>query len=289
MIMAHTPRRSALFMPASNSRAVEKARSLDCDVVILDLEDAVAPEAKAAARAAAVAAVKGGGFGRRFVVIRVNGLETPWGEDDLKAAAEAAPGAILAPKIGDAGDIARYDGRLSRAPAATRLWAMVETARSLFHLEGIGAAAKTSRLDCLVMGPNDLARETGARMTKGREPFFAAMALTVAAAKAHGVGVLDGPYAGIEDLDGFEQECVQGRDFGFDGKTLIHPNHIAVANRIFAPDAAEVAFAEAVIAAYQDPANQDKGAIRVQGRMVERLHLAEAERIALLHAAIGAL
>ena len=191
------PRRSVLYMPASNPRAIEKAKELPCDAVILDLEDAVAPDAKDQARAAAVAAVKAGGFGRRELVIRVNSLDTPWGEADLKAAAEAGPDAILVPKVGDAGDIARYDGRIAHASDTTRLWAMIETARSLFHLERIGAAAKTSRLAALCLGPNDLAKETGWRMTPGREPFFAAFSLTVAAARAHGIVALDGPFGGL--------------------------------------------------------------------------------------------
>ena len=286
MIASPPLRRSALYLPAFNARALEKAKILPCDVVILDLEDAVAPEAKNAARTAAVEAVKAGGFGERQVVIRVNGLDTPWGEEDLRAAVDAGPYAVLVPKIGDSGDVARYDGRLSKAPQTTRLWAMMETARCLFHLEGIAAAAKTSRLDCLALGPNDLARETGARMTRGREPFFAAFALVIAAAKAHGISALDGPFGTIEDLEGLARECAQGRDFGFDGKTVIHPTHIEAANRAYSPDPEAVAFAGAVIAAFADPSNQDKGAIRVQGRMAERLHLGEAQRLLAIHTAI---
>jgi citrate lyase subunit beta/citryl-CoA lyase len=274
-------------MPASNPRAIEKAKSLPCDVVILDLEDAVAPDAKEQARAAAVEAVKAGGFGRRELVLRVNGLDTPWGEADLKAAAEAGPDAVLVPKIGDAGDIARYDGRLSHAPANTRLWAMIETARSMFHLEGIGAAAKTSRLSALCLGPNDLSKETGWRMTLGREPFFAAFSLTVAAAKAHGIAALDGPFGGIEDAEGLARECLQGRDFGFDGKTLIHPSQIDAANRAYSPDEAEIAHARAVIAAFAEPENAGRGAIRVNGRMAERLHLMEAEKVVALAEIVG--
>jgi citrate lyase subunit beta/citryl-CoA lyase len=284
MTASFRPRRSVLYMPASNPRAMEKAKSLSCDVVILDLEDAVAPDAKEAARTAAVEAVKAGGFGRRELVIRVNGLDTPWGEADLKAAAEAGPDAVLVPKIGDAGDIARYDGRLSHAPQTTRLWAMIETARSMFHLEGIGAAAKTSRLTALCLGPNDLAKETGWRMTPGREPFFTAFSLTVAAAKANGITALDGPFGGIEDPAGLERECLQGRDFGFDGKTLIHPSQIDAANRAYSPDEAEVAHARAVIAAFAEPENAGKGALRVNGRMAERLHLLEAEKVVALAA-----
>ena len=281
------PRRSVLYMPASNPRAIEKARTLPCDVVILDLEDAVAPDAKDAARAAAVEAIKAGGFGRRELVLRVNGLDTPWGEEDLKAAAHAGPDAVLVPKIGDAGDIARYDGRLSHAPASTRLWAMIETARSMFHLEGIGAAARTSRLSALALGPNDLARETGWRMTPGREPFFAAFSLTVAAAKAHGILALDGPFGGIEDAAGLARECRQGRDFGFDGKALIHPSQIDAANTAYAPDPEEVAHARAVIAAFAELENVGRGAIRVNGKMAERLHLGMAEKVVAMAEAVG--
>ena len=247
--------------------------------MILDLEDAVAPEAKEIARAQAVEAVKQGGFGRREVVIRVNGLDTPWGEDDLKAAVEAGPDAILVPKINDSGDVARYDGRIARAPEKTRLWAMIETCRCLFHLDTIAGAAKTSRLECLVMGTNDLAKEMGVRIMPGREPFLAALGLSVAAARANGLSILDGVYNHIDDAAGLEAICEQGLDFGFDGKTLIHPSQIEPCNRVFTPSEAEVAFARAVIAAYALPENAAKGAIRVEGRMAERLHLAQAEKL----------
>jgi len=277
--MAIRPRRSALYMPASNQKAIDKARALDCDAIILDLEDAVAPDAKALAREQAVAAVKAGGFGRREVIIRVNGLETPWGADDLKAAAAAGPDAVLVPKINDAGDVARYDGRLSHAPEKTRLWTMIETCRSLFHLDGIGSAAKTSRLECWVMGTNDLAKEMGARLTGAREPFFAALGLSVAAAKGHGLAILDGVFNGIDDKEGFERQCEQGLSFGFDGKTLIHPAQVEPCNRIFTPSDSEVAFARAVIAAFALPENAAKGAIRIDGKMAERLHLAQAEKL----------
>ena len=285
--MATRPRRSALYMPASNQKAIDKARSLDCDAVILDLEDAVAPAAKDMAREQAVAAVKAGGFGRRELIIRVNGLDTPWGEADLKAAAAAGPDAVLVPKINDAGDVARYDGRLSHAPDKTRLWTMIETCRSLFHLDGIGAAAKTSRLDCWVMGVNDLAKEMGARLTGTREPFFAALGLSVAAAKGHGLAILDGVYNGIDDAEGFERQCEQGLTFGFDGKTLIHPTQVEPCNRVFTPSDSEVAFARAVIAAFALPENAAKGAIRVDGKMAERLHLAQAEKLVAIAEAVG--
>ena len=273
------PRRSALYMPASNAKAIEKARTLPCDVVILDLEDAVAPDAKDVAREQAVAAVKAGGFGRRELVIRVNGLDTPWGEDDLRAAAAVGPAAILVPKVNDGGEVSRYDARLSHAPEHTRLWTMIETCRSLFRLDDIAAASKTTRLTAWVMGTNDLAKEMGARLVPGREPFLGALGLSVAAARAYGLTILDGVYNGIDDPDGFERQCEQGLNFGFDGKTLIHPTQVEACNRVFTPSAVEVAFARAVIDAFALPENADKGAIRVEGKMAERLHLAQAERL----------
>jgi citrate lyase subunit beta/citryl-CoA lyase len=277
--MAIRPRRSALYLPASNQKAIDKARSLPCDVVILDLEDAVAPEAKETAREQAVAAVQAGGFGRRELIIRVNGLGTPWGEADLRAAVAAGPDAVLVPKINDGGDVARYDNHLSHAPEKTRLWTMIETCRCLFRLDDIAAAAKTSRLEGWIMGVNDLAKEMGARLTSGREPFFGALGLSVAAAKAHGLTVLDGVYNSIDDLEGFERQCVQGLEFGFDGKTLIHPSQVDPCNRVFTPSDEDVDFARTVIATFTLPENATKGAIRVNGKMIERLHLVQAEKL----------
>ncbi len=282
------PRRSALYMPASNARAIEKARSLPCDVVILDLEDAVAPEMKAQARDAAVAAVKAGGFGRREVVIRVNGLGTPWGAEDLAAAAEAGPDAVLAPKISGAADVATYDAALGKAPAATRLWAMIETCDAMFELKAIAAASAGTRLAAFVMGLNDLAKEMRARQTPDRAAFVPFMAMAVAAARAHGLVALDGVHNEIDDLDLLETTSRQAADMGFDGRSLIHPTHLAICNRAFAPPAAEVAWAAAVVKAFADPANEGRGALRVEGRLAERLHLSEAKRLIALAAAIEA-
>ncbi len=265
------PRRSALYMPASNPRAIEKARSLPCDVVILDLEDAVLPEAKLAARAAAVAAVQAGGFGAREVVVRVNALSTEWGMDDLAALSRTAPDAVLAPKVSSAEDLHAYVDRL---PEGASVWAMVETAASIFALDAIAGASP--RLAALVVGLNDLARETGARQTPERTPFHAALSLTVTAARAHGLSALDSVHTEIEDLESLERACRQGAEFGFDGKSLIHPSHLAIANAVFSPASAEVAWARAVIAAFDDPANAGKGALRVEGRLAERLHLEQA-------------
>jgi citrate lyase subunit beta / citryl-CoA lyase len=282
------PRRSALYMPASNAKAVEKARGLACDVVILDLEDAVAPEMKPAAREAAVAAVRAGGFGAREVVIRVNGLDTPWGGEDLAAAAQAGPDAVLVPKVGSAAEVAAYDAALSGAPGKTGLWAMIETGKAAFHLWEIGQTGRTTRLSAWVMGVNDLAKEMRARQTRGREPFLPILSLAVAAARANGLAILDGVHNDIEDLEGLEAACRQGLELGFDGKTLIHPKHLETCNRVFSPASEEVAWARAVIAAFAAPENAGKGVLRVEGRMAERLHLAQAEQTVAIAAAIAA-
>ena len=289
------PRRSALYMPASNARAIEKARALPCDVIILDLEDAVLPEEKLAARQAAVAAVQAGGFGRREVVMRVNALATPWGKEDLAAAAAAGPHAVLVPKIAGPADIAAYHRALQGAPPRTRLWAMIETAPAILALDAIAAQANETRLSAFVMGVNDLAREMGARQTAGREPFRAALSLAVTAARAHGLAVLDGVHNEIDDLAALEAVCRQGADFGFDGKTLIHPSHLEICNRAFSPPAGEVAWARAVIAAFADRANAGKGALRVEGRLAELLHrdqamalVAMADAVAAMGIAVGA-
>jgi len=282
------PRRSALYMPASNAKAVDKARTLDADVIILDLEDAVAPEMKVAAREAAVAAVRAGGFGPREIVIRTNGLDTPWGADDLAAAAAAGPDAVLVPKVNDAADVHAYDAALAGAPAETRLWTMIETAKAAFHLWEIAGASQTTRLSTWVMGVNDFAKEMRARQTPDRAPFLPLLTLSVAAARAHGLTVLDGVHNDIENLEALEAVCVQGVDFGFDGKTLIHPKHLEICNRVFSPSADEIAWSQAVIAAFADPDNAGKGALRVEGKMAERLHLAQAERLVAVAAAIAA-
>ncbi|MDB5429741.1 MAG: malyl-CoA thiolesterase [Caulobacter sp.] len=282
------PRRSALYMPASNAKAIEKARSLNCDTVILDLEDAVAPDAKDMARTQAVEALRAGGFGRREMVIRCNGLDTPWGADDLAAAAQAGPDAILVPKVNSADDVAAYDRAIQAAPAHTRLWAMIETSHALFALKDIAEAASTSRMTAWVMGTNDLAKEMRFRQTPGREPFHAALSMSVAAARMAGLVILDGVYNGIDDEPGFEAICEQGVDFGFDGKTLIHPKQVDICNRVFSPSAGEVAWSKAVMAAFNLPENAGKGAIRVEGRMAELLHLTQARQLVALADAIAA-
>jgi citrate lyase subunit beta/citryl-CoA lyase len=273
-------------MPGGNARAVEKARSLPADVVILDLEDSVAPEAKDEARTLACEAVRAGGFGPREVVIRVNGLDTHWAGADLEAAAAARPDAILLPKLSSADDLAacaeQVDGR-------TRLWGMIETCQAILRLDALGAASRECGVDVWVIGGNDLVKEMRCRPGAERAPLMPALSMSVIAARAHGLVILDGVYNDIPDLDGLARECAQGAALGFDGKSLIHPSHLASANRAFAPEPAEVAWARTVAAAYAAPENAGKGVIKVEGRMVERLHLAQAERLIAVAGAIAAL
>jgi citrate lyase subunit beta/citryl-CoA lyase len=288
--MTHRPRRSLLYMPASNARAIEKARGLACDGVILDLEDAVAPEAKPAAREQATDAVRAGGFGRREVIIRCNGLDSPWGADDLKAAAAAGPDAILVPKVNSAADIRAYEAAIAEAPAHTRLWAMIETCAAVFALNEIGAAGREagSRLTGWMLGLNDLAKEMGCRQTAERTPMLAVLTLSVAAARAHGLFILDGVCNELDDPLALEAQCRQGLDFGFDGKSLIHPNQIEISNRVFTPPAIEVAWARAVISAFAEPENQGRGALRVDGKLAEHLHLAQSRKLVETADAIAA-
>jgi citrate lyase subunit beta/citryl-CoA lyase len=274
------PRRSALYMPGSNARAIEKAKTLAADVVIFDLEDAVAPDTKAQAREQVCAAVEAGGYGLRELVIRINALETPWGEADLAAAIAAAPDAILVPKVSSAETLAAVGLRLRKLGAAerTKIWAMIETPLAILRAENIASAARDvdTRLACFVMGTNDLAKDTRARLLPA-----------LAAARAHGIDILDGVYNNLSDADGFRTECEQGRDCGFDGKTLIHPDQIAAANEIYAPSQQEIESARAIVAAFERPENAGKGAISLNGRMVERLHAEMAKRTLALAEAIA--
>jgi citrate lyase subunit beta/citryl-CoA lyase len=290
-MMKARPRRSCLYMPGANAKALEKAKSLPADVLILDLEDSVAPEAKADARAQAAAAVKAGGYGKREIIIRVNALTTPWGRDDIAAAGVAKPDGILAPKVESRAEVEALDRAMSEAGFAKEasLWVMIETPRAILNLAEIASAARTTRLACFVMGTNDLAKETRARPGAERAPFFAAMSLAVTAARAEGLVAIDGVFNDIADAAGFEAECRQGLAFGFDGKTLIHPSQIEAANVTFAPSAEEVARARAVIAAFALPENAGKGVIKVDGRMTELLHLEEARRVVAVSDAIEAL
>ncbi len=267
--------RSVLFLPASNPRAIEKARALPCDVAVLDLEDAVAPEAKDEARAAAVEAIRAGGFAPRLGV-RINGLDTPWGEADLAALAPTGIGLVVAPKVEDAGAVRSLAGRV---PAEAALWAMIETPGALLELPAIARAASATPLEALMLGVNDLALGLGTGAAPDREPLKPWLAAVVAAARAHGLLAIDGVCNDFADEKGLAAECAQARLYGFDGKSLIHPSQIEPANRAFAPTPGETAQARAIVAAFAAPEAVGKGAIRVDGRMVERLHLAAAERL----------
>jgi len=286
------PRRSLLFMPGSNPRALEKARSLPVDGVILDLEDAVAPEAKATARELIASTIAAGGFGSREVMIRINGLDTPWWGDDLAMAAKARPDGVVVPKVSSVEDLARIEERLAAeaAPDTLKVWAMIETAPALLHVEALSATAQEprSRLAGYIMGPNDIARETRIRMVPGRAPMLPFYTTCVLAAHAYGLEILDGPYSDFSDAGGFAAECAQSRDMGFDGKTLIHPSQIEACNRAFTPPPDEVAQARAIVAAFARPENAGRGAIQLEGRMVERLHAQIAERTLAIADAIAA-
>lgn len=281
------PRRSVLYMPGSNARALEKAATLACDGLILDLEDAVAPEAKDIARDQVAAAAASKRFGAREVIIRVNGLDTPWFRADMAAAVKAAPDAVLVPKISSASDLAHVHGVLSDlgAPAGIAVWAMMETPFAMFRADQI--AGSGGRLQCLVMGTNDIVKEVHGLHTPGREAVMTSLGLCVLAARAFGLAVLDGVYNDIENATGFEAVCAQGRAMGFDGKTLIHPSQIDACNRVFAPSEAEVISARKIIAAFALPENKGKGAISLDGRMVELLHAEIAARTVALAEAIA--
>jgi citrate lyase subunit beta/citryl-CoA lyase len=287
------PRRSLLFMPGSNPRALEKARSVAADGIILDLEDAVAPDAKAGARDAIAATLEQGGFGKREVIIRINALDSPWWIDDIAMAGRAKPDGILVPKISSVEDLAAVADRLSDigADMSIKVWAMIETSRAILHAEELAAASKDSenRLAGFVFGPNDIARETRIRMLPGRAAMLGMITHCVLAARLHGLEILDGPYSDFSDETGFIEEATQGRDIGFDGKTLIHPKQIEACNAIFTPPEAEVAQARRIIAAFEQPENAQRGAIQLDGKMVERLHAEMAKRTIAISDAIGAM
>jgi citrate lyase subunit beta/citryl-CoA lyase len=280
-----------LYMPGSNARAIEKARTLPVDGIIIDLEDAVAPDAKLAARAQVVDVVRGGGFGGREVLIRINGLDTEWSSGDLTAAAEAAPDGILVPKILNSKQLELIGQRLldMSTPHKTRIWAMIEMPFALLNIRDIAHAAADSetRLAGFVLGTNDLAKETRARLTPGRPAMQPWLSICVAAARAYNLDILDGVYNDITDLDGFQRECEQARDFGFDGKTLVHPNQIGPCNQVFSPSPEEVAQARRIIAAFELPENRERGVVMLEGRMVERMHADMARRTVAIAEAVG--
>jgi citrate lyase subunit beta/citryl-CoA lyase len=287
------PRRSLLFMPGSNARALEKARNLPADGIILDLEDSVAPDAKAMARDQIAQAIAARGFGKHEVLIRINSLDTPWWNDDLAMAGKARPDGILVPKVSSVEDIAAIADRLGEigADSSIQVWAMIETARAVLHAEELASTSRDpkARLAGFMFGPNDISRETRIRMQPGRAAMLPMITHCILATRAYGLEIFDGPYSDFSNIDGFGQECTQGRDLGFDGKTLIHPGQIEACNAIFTPPAEEVAQARRIIAAFERPENASRGAIQLDGGMVERLHAEMAKRTIAIADAIAAM
>jgi citrate lyase subunit beta/citryl-CoA lyase len=276
-------------MPAANERALEKAKTLAADAIIFDLEDAVAPDAKEAARSNAVAATRSGGYGHRELTIRCNGLDTPWGADDLVAAAGSGASAVVIPKVASVGYLDEISSRLAGAgaPDALKIWAMIETPTAIFDVRAIAAHP---RVAVLVMGTNDLARELRSALgASGRHPLLPHLAVALAAAREAGKVILDGVYNDVKDLDGLRVECVQGAEMGFDGKTLIHPGQVDITNQVWAPTDDEVAYARRVIAAFDEGLAAGRGVVTVDGRMIENLHVANAQRVLAVAGAIAAL
>jgi citrate lyase subunit beta/citryl-CoA lyase len=287
--MTDRPRRSVLYMPAANERALEKAKTLPADAIIFDLEDAVAPDAKESARPNAVAAASSGEYGNRELTIRCNGLDTPWGADDLVAAATSGASAVVIPKVGSVAYLEEISARLDAAgaPSSLAIWAMIETPTAIFDVRAI---ASHPRVAVLVMGTNDLARELRSALgAPGRHPLVPHLATALAAARESGKAILDGVYNDVKDLDGFRAECVQGMEMGFDGKTLIHPGQVDIANEVWAPNEAEIDHARRVIAAFEEATAEGRGVITVDGRMIENLHVANAQRVLAVADAIAAL
>jgi citrate lyase subunit beta/citryl-CoA lyase len=284
-----SPRRSVLYMPGANERALEKAKTLPTDALILDLEDAVAPDAKVDARARVCTAASSGKYGKREVTIRVNGIGTRWHEEDLRAVAKAGPAAVVVPKINSAADVRTIERALEAAgaPEHTKIWAMVETPIAMLHAEEI--ASSSERLTVLVMGTNDLAKELHAEHVPGRAPLLGGLSLALLAARAAGKEILDGVYNDVADLGGFQDECIQGRQLGFDGKTLIHPKQIEPCNNAFAPSEEEITLSRRIIEAFEEAQHEGRGVVTVDGRMIENLHVDNARRVLAVAQAIGAL
>ena len=284
--MTIRPRRSVLYMPGSNERALEKAKGLPADGLILDLEDSVAPEAKDLARRQVAAAVKAGGFGPREVIVRVNGLDTEWAMDDMATVAQCGADAILFPKIQSAADVMQAVDLMHRAgtPDSVPLWIMAETPACILNIEDIAKSSR--RLGCIVAGTSDLGRELRTRYTPARDGVYGSLFMIVLAARAHGLDALDGVHLDLSDESGLAFVCEQGRNMGFDGKTLIHPKQIETANSAFAPSEKELESARTVVAAWKEARAQGKGICVVNGRLVEKLHVEESERLIALHEAI---
>ncbi|MBU3689823.1 MAG: CoA ester lyase [Acidimicrobiales bacterium mtb01] len=282
------PRRSVLYMPSSNEKALEKAKTIPADALIFDLEDAVAPDAKPAARANAVAAAQSGAYGHREVTIRCNGLDTQWGADDIAAAAKSGASAVVIPKISDTKQLDDVSQHLNAAgaPAAMKIWAMVETPTAIFNARSI---ASHPRVAVLIMGTNDLAKELRATQVRGRSPLVPHLATALLAAREADKIILDGVFNDVKDLDAFRAECEQGMHMGFDGKTLIHPRQVDICNEVWAPTAADVDYARRVIVAFDEAQAEGRGVITVDGRMIENLHVDNARRVLSVQAAIDAL
>ncbi|MGW9046136.1 HpcH/HpaI aldolase/citrate lyase family protein [Streptomyces lydicus] len=281
------PRRSVLYMPGANERALEKAKSLPTDALILDLEDAVAPDAKADARKRVAAAAASGEYGYREVTIRVNAPGTAWHADDMRAAAEAGPDAVVVPKVESADTVREVERALEAAgaPDRTAIWAMVETPRAMLDARALAAASE--RLTVLVMGTNDLAKELHAEHVPGRAPLLTGLSLALLGARDAGKVILDGVYNDVKDPEGFEAECVQGRQFGFDGKTLIHPSQVEPCNRVFAPSADQIERSRRIIEAFDEATREGRGVVTVDGRLIENLHVEDARRILALAEAVA--
>ncbi|MCB9958748.1 MAG: CoA ester lyase [Rhodospirillaceae bacterium] len=283
------PLRSVLYMPGANARALEKAKTLDADALILDLEDSVAPDAKAVAREQVAAAVKAGGYGRRLPVVRINALTTPWGHADLAAAVHAGAKVVLIPKVDGADAVREVEMAIHEIDedANIKLWAMLETPRGILRADEI--AGSSFALKTLVMGTSDLAKDLHCHHTRDREPMVTSLGLCLLAARAHNKAIVDGVCLDLDDMERFEAECLQGRHMGFDGKTLIHPKTVAVANRVFAPDAEEIATAKKISVAHAQAQAEGKGVTVVDGKLIEYLHVQTAERVLAMARAVGAL
>jgi citrate lyase subunit beta / citryl-CoA lyase len=283
------PRRSVLYMPGSNARAQDKARSLPADGLILDLEDATAPDAKAQARDVACKNVRDGGYGRRELAVRINGLDTPWGRDDLEAASQAGPDAVLVPKVESAQQVAEVERLMVKygTPDRTAIWCMLETPLGILNAKEIAGSSR--RLACLVMGTSDLTKDLHALHTPLRLPMLTSLGLCLLAARAFGLAILDGVYLDLKDEEGFRASCHQGLEMGFDGKTLIHPDQVGPSNEIFAPSPAELERAYRIIAAHAEAKKEGKGVVVVDGRLVENLHVDNARRLVALADAIAAM
>ncbi len=287
--MQARPRRSVLYMPGSNTRALEKGRSIMADGLILDLEDAVAPDAKEQARQNVVNAVDEGGYGQRELLVRINGLETPWGQADAQAAAKSKANAVLIPKVESAAQVRQVEAIMDQAgaPESMTLWCMMETPRGILRAEEIAASSR--RLAGFVMGTSDLAKDLRCAHTPAREPMLTSLSLCLLAARAYGLAIVDGVYLDLENDAGFASSCEQGKELGFDGKTLIHPKTVAKANEVFAPSPSEVEWARKIIAAHAEAAAQGKGVVVVDGKLIENLHVVAAKRQVALADAIAAM